>query len=222
MFASCFSILVLGTFLSFSFLVPSAKPSFTGPHCTSLQHSIHIQETDQDNYTVERVLGRNRALDLMVFRQWSISAAEYQRSWFDTHNGEHLDKQEAVERLTPAINNFGQDTTILGGPMVSFVAILLNDASLDRTHGVVAAVDAKLNPDDIYLKNLLVDERARRRGIASALVQAIKDLAEMTCVNEIVLHVERHNANAIALYEKEGFEFAEEYSGDGRMVCKVD
>ena len=215
------SILVVASFLSpaVTFLVPPTEGSFIRLYCAfSLEDSTRQTEICR-NFTIEQVSNRRRALDVFVFRQWSVSAADYQQTWLDQHD-EALTEQEAVERLTPGIDDNGRDTTILGGPIVSFVA-LVSDEHFDRTHGVAATVDAKLEEQHVYLKNLLVDERARRRGVASALVAAVKVFTETTPADEVVLHVERHNGNAIAFYEKEGFEFAEENEGDGRMTCQV-
>lgn len=172
------------------------------------------------DFAMEQVSDRRRTLDVMVFRGFSCSASEYMHQ-YKQENHETLSEQEAVLRLTSGINDNGQDTTILGGPVVSFVAIS-DDAEFARTNGVVAAVDAKLITDCILVKNLHVNERVRRRGLASALIRAVKHFARTTqSVDEIVLNVERQNQNAIALYLMEGFQFDEHIKGDGRMVCSV-
>jgi RimJ/RimL family protein N-acetyltransferase len=173
---------------------------------------------------IEQVSDRCRALDVMVFRGFSISAKEYQYQYFTKHN-QTISEQESVVRLTSGINDNGCDTNILGGSVVTFIARMLSDDSdkFARTNGVIATVDAKVTTDCcIILKNLNVDERVRRRGVASALVKAVKDFTRTTeSISEVVLDVDRQNLNAIALYEKEGFEFDEKVKGDGRMVWKI-
>lgn len=172
------------------------------------------------DFCFEQVSDRRRALDVMVFRGFSRSANEYMQQ-HKQENDETLSEQEAVGRLTPGVNEHGCNTNILGGPVFTFVAIS-HVAEFARTNGVVGAVDAKLTKECILLKNLHVDERVRRRGLASALVEAVKDFTRSTeSVNEIVLNVDRQNINAIALYQKEGFEFDEQVKGDGRMVLAV-
>ena len=171
--------------------------------------------------TMEQVSDRRRALDVLVFRGFSKSAHEYMQQ-YKHDNDTTLSEQEAFVRLTPGMNDNGDNTNILGGPVVTFVAISNHVAEFPRTNGVVAAVDAKLTKDCILLKNLHVDERVRRRGLASALIKAVKDFTTTTeSVHDIVLNVERTNLNAIALYKKEGFEFDEQVKGDGRMVFSV-
>lgn len=207
-----------------AFVVPQSRQSFGfPPRAANDDNGSLFYQVDND-FCIEQVSNRHRALDVMVFRSIRLTAAEYQQQWLDEHD-ESLTEQEAVERLTPSIDENGRDTSILGGPLVTFVVIcnsIENDSNFARTHGVVAAVDAKLNQDHVYLKNLDVDERVRRRGLASALVTAVKDYTKASPVNEVVLHVERpNNVNAIALYEKKGFEFQEEREGDGRMTFKV-
>jgi ribosomal protein S18 acetylase RimI-like enzyme len=204
-----------------AFAVPQSRQS------VRFRQRASNDDNDQvdDNFNIQQVSNRQQALDVMVFRSFRVTAAEYQQQWLDEHDGESsLSEQEAVERLTPTVDENGRDTSILGGPLVTFVVVCnTKDDDFERTHGVVAAVDAKLNQDHVYLKNLDVDERVRRRGSASALVTAVKDYTKASPVDEIVLHVERPtNVNAIALYEKEGFEFQEEREGDGRMTFKVD
>jgi ribosomal protein S18 acetylase RimI-like enzyme len=172
------------------------------------------------DFCMEQVSDRRRTLDVMVFRGFSCSANEYVHQ-YKQENHETLSEQEAVLRLTSGIDDNGQDTNVLGGPVVSFVAIS-DDAEFARTNGVVAAVDAKRTTDCILVKNLHVNERVRRRGLASALIMAVKHFARTTqSVDEIVLNVERQNQNAIALYLKERFQFDEHIKGDGRMVCDV-
>lgn len=206
----------------------SSVSAFVGcpPPLATVQRHRHIlansSNAHHSEFTIEQVSDRYRSLDVSVFRRFSISAAEYQQQWLEKHNGEHLiTKHEAVVRLTPTIDDNGRDTAILGGLLVTFIAISSN-GDFDDTNGVVAAVDAKMNEDHVYLKNLKVDKRVRRRGLAAALVKKVKRYTkESTSVNEIVLHVKRpDNVNAIALYEKEGFVFDERMEGDGRMVFK--
>ncbi len=53
---------------------------------------------------------------------------------------------------------------------------------------------------------LMVDARFRRRGIGSAMLVAAEEWARSTGVTKLELHVFPHNAPAIALYGKHGYE----------------
>lgn len=214
-------ILLLPSCLSAAFFIPQTTLRTT-LHCAAA--TTNEQQHAVEQFTLERVSNRHRALDVRVFRGFSISAKEYQQEYFQK-NGETISEQEAVIRLTSGVDDNGRDTTILGGPVVTFVVAVSSDSIQEfaaRTHGVVATVDVKLLDNYMELKNLHVEERVRRRGLASLLVQAVKEFTRTASpVNEVVLNVKLQNANAIALYEKEGFEFQEEREGDGRMVCRV-
>mmetsp|Transcript_20473 Transcript_20473/g.24403 ORF Transcript_20473/g.24403 Transcript_20473/m.24403 type:complete len:308 (-) Transcript_20473:426-1349(-) len=116
-----------------------------------------------------------------------------------------------------------------------------DDDNLDRMNGVVGTVDAqvKKRPNgssasasssssiyypQVYLKNLSVDKDHRRRGIASSLVEAVRNYAAEEAVCAVVLHVDCENIGAARLYEREGFEHdeEEEEGGEvGRMVLRI-
>jgi len=112
-----------------------------------------------------------------------------------------------------------------------------------RTNGVVGVVSAQLrkrapliagpstsdnedkfNPNvlpavllptpHVYVANMSVDKKMQRKGIAMALLQAVKVYTKSLCeeLNEdipIVLSVDNDNLPAIKLYEKFGFEYLE-------------
>jgi ribosomal protein S18 acetylase RimI-like enzyme len=109
------------------------------------------------------------------------------------------------------------------------------DASLAfmrRTNGVVGTVDCQVKRHDslspmttpesiqqflsksnlpwphLYTKNLHVDSRMRRRGIALALVKANSAYARERGMQNMILTVDPNNeTGAIQLYEREGFRF---------------
>ena len=66
----------------------------------------------------------------------------------------------------------------------------------------------------VYVANMGVDEKMQRRGIAMALLQAVKVYTKSLSeeLNEdipIILSVDNDNVPAIKLYEKFGFEYLE-------------
>ncbi len=75
-------------------------------------------------------------------------------------------------------------------------------------------------PDEAELLNLAVDPDARRRGVATALLDALRAVAQ----GEIFLEVAEPNSPAIALYTKAGWEavaLRRGYYQQGRMNAVV-
>lgn len=75
------------------------------------------------------------------------------------------------------------------------------------------------------IQGLLVDERARRRGVAQVLLEAACERAREEGARRIGLHVLGHNAPARGLYEAAGFSvegvLPEQFLLDGRYVDDV-
>ena len=57
----------------------------------------------------------------------------------------------------------------------------------------------------LYLDDLNVDERARRRGVGSALLNACRAYAKASGCYNLTLNVWAFNEGAIAFYQKNGF-----------------
>ena len=67
----------------------------------------------------------------------------------------------------------------------------------------------------LFVSSLEVNEKFRRRGIASKLLDEVERLVkESDALETVELTVNAWNANAIALYEKRGFKALEEAEGD--------
>ena len=160
-------------------LILSTTRHFSTPQTPKIQSRILNCAMVANDWTalpdfgMEQVSDRRRALDVMVFRGFSKSANEYMQQYKQENDDDSIGTRSNCETHARHDDN-GHDTNILGGPVVTFVAIS-NDAEFARTNGVVAAVDAKLTKDCILVKNLHVNERVRRRGLASALIKAVKD-----------------------------------------------
>ncbi|CAI0385142.1 unnamed protein product [Linum tenue] len=67
-----------------------------------------------------------------------------------------------------------------------------------------------------YVSNLVVAEFARRRGIATNMMQFAIETTKSNGVELLYVHVDRNNRPALQLYEKMGFEMIEEAS-EGRV-----
>jgi len=59
--------------------------------------------------------------------------------------------------------------------------------------------------DEVHILNIAVAPRARRRGIASAVMHAVIALATENLASFVTLEVRIHNKAAISLYESLGF-----------------
>lgn len=90
-----------------------------------------------------------------------------------------------------------------------------------QTNGIVAAIDCQLRnceesknvktfgelPPHIHIRNLAVDQKCRRMGIARELVEAVVDYADKETPAELVtLVVDDTNTAAINLYKSLGFD----------------
>jgi ribosomal protein S18 acetylase RimI-like enzyme len=73
---------------------------------------------------------------------------------------------------------------------------------------VIGFLAARVRRSAMHVEGLAVEERARRRGIARALVRVAVDHARAIGLGAVGLHVSVTNAAAVALYESEGFAIA--------------
>lgn len=62
------------------------------------------------------------------------------------------------------------------------------------------------NPRQLYLSNLAVRQRYRRRGVAAQLLQACEQTAQSWGFRELYLHVMEDNARARQVYHRAGYE----------------
>ena len=70
------------------------------------------------------------------------------------------------------------------------------------------------NYEALFVSSLVVDEKYRRQGIATKLLEEVELLARESEVDNVELTVNNWNANAFSLYEKRGFKALEEAEGD--------
>ena len=78
--------------------------------------------------------------------------------------------------------------------------------------------------DSIDIVDIVVDEKNRRKGIASLLINYVVD--NNKDINNIFLEVNEHNAGAIKTYKRNGFEIISRrkkyYGNDDAIVMKRD
>ena len=152
-----------------------------------------------------------------------------------------ISRGEAVEEFSRTLNDDGVIISTAGDtPLVTFAAFYTGEDGeelpewITRTNGVVGSLDCQVRKRDVdigddnecppipwphlYRKNLFVDPRMRRMGMALALVRAVKSYAYERGLSAIVLDIDPANeTGAIQLNRKEGFEFVDE----GIMVCPL-
>ncbi len=73
---------------------------------------------------------------------------------------------------------------------------------------VLGYIGSQSVPPESDVMNLAVHPEYRRRGLGTALLQALKEQLALRGVTVLALEVRRSNAEAIALYEKHGFTLA--------------
>jgi len=166
---------------------------------TSTNHNECIGVHALVTFRTERVTTIERVLDVHIFRRWSISVDQYMSK------NPIASRKEAWETLTERLR--------VDDPSVQFVAVIddaddedvrNDDTRFAETHGIVGAVDVTSTSDtNVYLKNLMVDDRVRRRGIASAL---IRDVIEYASPKTVVLTTEDQHS----LYAFHGFQLQED------------
>ncbi len=91
-------------------------------------------------------------------------------------------------------------------PPASLTRCSLVALSDNNVAGFAVASCLHLEPAEI--EGLVVDEKYRRRGIASALIRACKEWAASAGALSIRLEVRASNAAALALYRRHGFSSA--------------
>ncbi len=201
---------------------------------------------DNVNYSIRQVSNKARALDVKVFRGFSVSAREHivdqQRK-----NGEEVSEAQAIDFLMKNYDNDGN--YIMAGGMKSYepetyFAAMYNGAERERMecfsrqNGIIGVVSAQLRrrtplgddpseltatPPHIYIANMRVHDNMQRQGVGKALLSSV--IAHAISLNErmdeaisLVLSVENDNLGAIHLYEQLGFEYVEKNKFFGLML----
>ncbi|MBD5151774.1 MAG: GNAT family N-acetyltransferase [Oscillibacter sp.] len=73
----------------------------------------------------------------------------------------------------------------------------------------------------LYLDDCSVSRDYRNRGVGTELLKAAERYAKDRDISKLVLHVEKSNIHACALYKRIGFEIADEEENRFRMVKKL-
>jgi GNAT superfamily N-acetyltransferase len=76
-----------------------------------------------------------------------------------------------------------------------------DDRLLGLTHYLLHRSTTEIRPI-VYLQDLFTDERARRLGVARALIEAVYDYARASCLPRVYWHTHETNQTAMQLYDK--------------------
>ena len=156
---------------------------------------------------IELVSTKKRALDLRIYKNFSVTPEEYIYEQKEKEPGAEtsITKDEAIDLLMPGYDERGNYIEIIppNGHELNFVAIHKSHSQSGedapntmyaRQNGVVGTVraqprnlketfiwedplDMQRLPPHLYLSNLSVHEDLRRRGIGNALISAVASYA---------------------------------------------
>lgn len=174
---------------------------------TNVQRGIQVplRQVSLNAYNIERVNNKKRALDVQVFRNFSISPMELiGRQQKESSPDDVMTEEEAIDHLMPDYDSLGKCLKHASphDHPVYFVAVN-DDKSLAEKfapqNGVIGCISTQLRerespmtfdllegrnvslplperlPPHIYIANMLVDDTMRRRGIGIALLSAVAD-----------------------------------------------
>jgi ribosomal protein S18 acetylase RimI-like enzyme len=115
--------------------------------------------------------------------------------------GEAFDERRAYCGKQP-------DDSYLSGLLArdDFIALVCEAEDGEPLGGLCAYVLPKFEQarSEIYIYDLAVAEPYRRRGIATALISSLGELAEQVGAHAVFVQADAEDAEAIALYEKHG------------------
>ena len=95
--------------------------------------------------------------------------------------------------------------------MLSQTHILLATDSENKVYGLITYSTGQITANSVhhfhrmFIHELTVDKGCRRSGVATLLMDTVKNIAREKGVDRIQLNVNALNSGAIALYEKQGF-----------------
>jgi ribosomal protein S18 acetylase RimI-like enzyme len=180
-----------------------SEKSITNEHLTTLTESDAIDllmpgYDDHGNY-INHFSPHKRAVQFAAIYQHDVGSEE------DALLSRRFDRQNGVMGVVSAQIRF-QDSALMFSP---------------ETIASITGLDAVL-PQHVYLANLRVDDQMRRKGIGSALLNAVVEYAEAESGPQMVLlTVENYNSAAIEVYKRGGFQYLDINEEFGTMYRLV-
>lgn len=99
---------------------------------------------------------------------------------------------------------------------------LVVEASPGEGVGVLwAAVQGDGDARHLFLYDIAIDEEQRGHGYGSDALEALAETARVRGLGRIVLHVFEHNAGAIRLYERLGYQTVSQRDGSRHMTLDL-
>ena len=119
-----------------------------------------------------------------------------------------------------SIADYADDLTT--GQNVSRLQAVKEDSNGKNVGWIWFEYDTKDNgTQQVFLCDLLIFESERRKGFASASIDAMNALAKKDGCSSSVLFVWDHNPGGIALYEKNGYMLSERGEGGSFMLKEL-
>jgi len=113
----------------------------------------------------------------------------------------HLSEAAALERLCFSMP---WSENMLRGELVNPLSHYIS--AVDESGRLLGYAGMQAVMDEGYIANIAVSPAARRRGIASSLLKTLIDFGGSEKLSFLTLEVREHNAAALSLYRKHGFE----------------
>ena len=119
---------------------------------------------------------------------------------------------------TPEVREAIDDALAIN-PADVVVGVIALDGDRAVAHAVLRAFRDDRGPfgDELEVKKVFVDEGARGKGVARALMAWLDDYARSAGIGSLVLQTGSLQPEAIALYEKIGYVAIEPYRGYGAI-----
>ena len=151
--------------------------------------------------------------EFCVFRESSI--ADYAD---DLTTGQNVSRLQAVKEAEEAF-----DGGLPNGLETENSFIMnIEDSNGKNVGWIWFEYDTKDNgTQQVFLCDLLIFESERRKGFASASIDAMNALAKKDGCSSSVLFVWDHNPGGIALYEKNGYMLSERGGGGSFMLKEL-
>ena len=92
-----------------------------------------------------------------------------------------------------------------------FIFTILDDTSQTKLGVLWVQVKMDENPQQAFINDFVIEPQFRGQGFGKQALQALDKKMEEMNVESIMLHVFAHNATAINLYEKMGYEVTNLY-----------
>lgn len=172
-------------------------------HLTALTESDVIDilmpgYDDRGNY-INHVSPHKRAVQFAAIHHHDVGSEE------DALLSRRFYRQNGVMGVVSAQIRF-QDSALMVSP---------------ETIADISGLDAVL-PQHVYLANLRVDDQMRRKGVGSALLNAVVEYAIAESGPQMVLlSVENDNSGAIEMYKRGGFQYLDMNEEFGTMYMLV-